>query len=202
MKKIYITVLLVLGLIQFGNAQDSYWSANWDVSMGTGETGEFIENVNFRGFSVEGRFFVKSNFSIGGFLAWDNMYDKQDDLPPIEIEVGGKTGHISGTQLHYLNVVPVLATGHYYLDTKSDMKIYMGAGIGGVYLEQRSDIGLRSYYSDSFGFAVQPEIGTFIPVGYGGSGINFAVRYLYSPSAANLDSLSTLTFAIGFSFMN
>lgn len=202
MKNIYIAVLLLLGVVFTSNAQDSYWSANWDISTGVGTTGDYITNVNFRGFSMEGRFFVKKNITLGGFLAWNTLYDKLTDLPPREIVVDGVIGHISGTQLHYLNVVPVLATTHYYFETKGDSKISIGTGIGGVYVEQRTDLGLNAYYSDSFAFAVQPELSMFLPMGYGGSGVNLAVRYLYGTSTGELDTLSTVSFAIGFGFMN
>lgn len=201
-KKLYIAVLLLLGVVFTSSAQDSYWSANWDISMPVGSTGDYITNVNFRGFSMEGRFFVKKNITLGGFLGWNTLYDKVSDLPPREIEIDGGMGHISGTQLHYLNIVPVLATTHYYFDTKGDAKISIGTGIGGVYVEQRTDLGLKSYYSDSFAFAVQPELGVFLPMGYGGGGVNLAVRYLYGTSAGELESLSTVSFAIGFGFMN
>lgn len=200
MKKIYIIVLVLLGFMNV-QGQESYWSINWDITMTSDETNEFIDEVGYRGLSIEGRYFLKENMSVGGFVAWDNLFDKVTDLPPIEIESNGNKGHISGTQLHYLNVVPILATSHFYLKSNKDLKVFMGVGVGGVYVEQRSDLGLRSFYTDSFEFGVQPEIGVYIPVGYGGSGLNFAVRYLYGTGAGELESLNTLTFAIGFGFM-
>lgn len=202
MKKIYLVVLFVLGACGISNAQESYWAINWDISSAMGETGDFVGGVNFRGVSVEGRYFIKSDLTIGGSLGWNTLYEKQDDLPPIEIEVEDYDGHLSGTQLHYVNTVPVLFTSHYYMEGFGKGKVFLGAGIGGVYAEQRNDIGLRSYYSDSFGFAFQPEIGTMIPIGYAGSGLNVAFKYLYGTSAGELDSLSVLTLSVGFSFLN
>lgn len=204
MKKFYILLLIVCGTINHSVGQGSYWTINWDISTGVGETGDFIQNVNFRGVSVEGRSFISDNVSIGGFFAWDVMYDKVTNAKPIDVNVEGTPGHVSGTRVNYLNILPLLFTSHYYFKSEGTKKptFYVGGGIGGVFVKQRSDIGLSSITDDSFGFGLQPEIGTHIPFGYSGSGMNVALRYLYSPSAASLDTLSTLSLAIGFSFLN
>ncbi len=203
MKKIYLAALLFIGLIVSGNAQTSYWSLNWDISKGIGDTGDYIENVNFRGLSFDGRFFVNEAVTVGGFMAWYTLYDKMTDQPPIEFDNGdGTAGAISGTQSRYLNVFPVLVNTHYYFDTGSNTKVYAGIGLGGVYTEQKTELGLMSIYSDSFAFGAQPEIGVFVPFKYSGTGLNLAVRYLYGSSAGDLDSLSMFSFAIGLGFMN
>jgi len=202
MKKIYLTALLIIGFIVSTNAQQFYWTTNWEISKGVGDTGDFIESVNFRGISFDGRYFINENVTVGGFVSWNALYDKLKNLPPIEFEDDGLVGHVSGTQVHYLNVFPILANMHYFFDADGKIKPYAGIGLGGVYVEQRNDIGFRSFNSDSFGFAAQPEIGVFIPFNsYSGTGINLAVRYLYGSSAGELKSLSMLNFAIGFGFM-
>ncbi|MCF6224098.1 MAG: hypothetical protein L3J34_10270 [Flavobacteriaceae bacterium] len=200
MKKIYLTTILLIGLAFSSNAQ-SFWAVNWDITKGIGETSDFIGNVNFRGGSIEGRYFIKDNLTVGGLVGWSTLYEKVTDLPPIEIEIDGVQGDISGTQLHYLNVVPTLVTSHYFFDSEK-IKPYIGIGLGGVYVEQRNEIGLRSFYSDAFVFGAQPEFGVFIPLSYSSSGINLAMKYLYGSSVGELDSLSILTFSIGFGFMN
>lgn len=200
MKRIYITAILLIGLAINSNAQ-SFWALNWDISKGVGETGDFIGNVNLRGASFDGRYLVNDNLSIGGNLGWKTMYEKLSNQPPVEIENEEIGGAISGTQLHYLNIFPVLLTSHYYFDS-GDVKPYVGIGLGGVWSEQRNDIGLRSNYSDSFGFGVQPEFGVFIPIGYNSTGFNVAAKYLYGTSAGDLDSLGVFTLSIGFAFMN
>lgn len=200
MKKIYITTVLLIGLMFNSNAQ-SFWALNWDITKGAGGTGDFIGNVNFRGLSFDGRVFINDNISVGGQVGWKTMYEKLTDLPPIEIEEDGISGDISGTQMHYLNVFPALVTSHYYFDS-GNVKPYIGIGLGGVWVEQKNEIGLKSFYADSYAFGAQPEIGVFIPFGYSGTGLNLALRYLYGTSVGDLDSLSMFTFAIGIGFMN
>ncbi len=200
MKRIYITAFLLIGLAMNSNAQ-SFWAINWDISTGAGDTGDFIGNVNVRGASLDGRVFINDNFAVGGHLGWSTLYEKLTDLPPIEIEKDGISGEISGTQMHYLNVFPALVTSHYYFES-GNVKPYIGLGLGGVWTEQRNDVGLRSIYADSFAFGVQPEAGVFIPIGLNSSGINLAMKYLYGTSAGDLNSLGLFTFSVGFAFMN
>ncbi len=203
MKKIYITALLLIGMMISANAQHSYWSINWDIAQPMGDAGDFIGKTSFRGISADGRYFVDNKLSVGGFFGWNTLYDKLENQPPYEFQgEDGSIGHISGTQFRYLNVFPVLVTAHYYVETGGKIKPYAGMGIGTVYSEQRVDVGLSSIYSDSWAFGVQPEVGVYIPFGYNGTGINLAVRYLYGTSAGDLNQLSMLNFAIGFGFMN
>jgi len=203
MKKIYLTTLLLIGLIASSNAQQSYWTINWDISKGTGDTGDYIDKVSFSGLSFDGRYFVNEQLTIGGFFAWYGTNDKLKNEPPFEFHQDGTTGHISGTQVRYLNIFPVLITSHYYIESGSSFRPYIGLGLGSVYTEQRTEFGLNSFLSDSWAFGAQPELGAFIPFNsYSGAGINVALRYLYGSSAGELDSLSMFSFAIGFGFMN
>jgi len=203
MKKIYITALLLIGLFVNTNAQQTYWTLNWDISKATSDTGDYIGDIGFRGISFDGRYFVKPQLTIGGFFGWNANNEKLNNGEPFEFQQDGTTGHISGTQVRYLNTLPILVTSHYYMDSKKrSFKPYIGLGIGTVYTEQRTDFGLNSFYSDSWGFGAQPEIGAFIGFNsYSGTGINVALRYLYGSSAGELDSLSMFSLAIGFGFM-
>ncbi len=201
MKKIYLTALLIIGLVFSSNAQSSYWTINWDMSAGMGETGDFVNTFNFRGMSFDGRGFINSNVTIGGFLEWVTLYEKESNLPPYEFGSEDVGGSISGTQSRYLNVFPILVTSHYYFDTGSDTKPYVGIGLGGVYVESRLDLGMNYFYEDTFGFAAMPEVGVYVPFGYSGTGLNLAVRYLYGSAAGDLDTLSMFSFAVGFGFM-
>ncbi|MCD6544487.1 MAG: hypothetical protein J7K34_08255 [Flavobacteriaceae bacterium] len=201
MRKIYLTTLLLIGLIVSGNAQQSFWSLNWDITKGMGDTGDYIGDTNFRGISFDGRYFVNDNLTIGGFASWYALTDKVSNKT-LDFDNGdGTAGSITGTQVRYLNVFPVLINTHYYIDT-GGVTPYFGIGLGTVYSEQRTDFGLSSFYADSWAFGAQPEVGVFVPFGYSGTGLNLALRYLYGSSAGDLDSLSMFSFAIGLGFMN
>ena len=206
MKKIYLTALLLFGLIAGSFAQRSYWTFNWDMNKGLGETGDFVDKFSVRGASVDGRFFINENITVGGFLGWSTLYDKLYDLPPITADLGdGVTADISGTQMRYLNTFPVLINAHYFMGDNGSIRPYAGIGIGTVYTEQRVDLGFHAFIAEKWGFAVQPEIGVFIPIGLNGPGVNLAARYLYGSTTGGMlgmDKLGMFTFAVGFGFMN
>ena len=204
MKKIFITILLVAGLFATSHAQTSLWTANWDIASGSGDTGDFIDETSFGGFSIDGRYFVEENISVGGSMSWQVFNEIYDNLPPIELEgSNGVTGHISGTQYRYSNMFPLLFTGHLYVDTGGSIMPYVGMGIGTIYLEERLDIGLVSFSDDSWGLGLQPSIGVFVPFGASSTGVNLAFKYTYGTNSGLLtDSLSMFNFSIGFGFLN
>ena len=211
MKKTLLITLLFIGTILNSNAQESttkdrntfkyYWSFNWEISKGLGETKNFIEGISFRGGSVDGRYFIREKVTVGGFIALYTLYDESHNEPPYEIELDGLRGDILGTQVRYLNTLPVFANIHYYLNIGEDIKVYGGLGLGAIYVEQRTELGIKSIKEDSWTFGGQPEIGVYIKMGEQGSGINLSARYLYGSSVVDLNSISMLTFAIGFGIM-
>jgi len=161
MKKIFITILLVAGLFATSYAQTSLWTVNWDIATGSGDTGDFIDKTSFGGFSIDGRYFVEENISIGGSMSWQSFNEIYDNLPPVELDgSNGITGHISGTQYRDSNIFPLLFTGQVYVDTGGDIMPYVGMGIGTIYLEERLDIGLVSFSDDSWGLGLNLLLGS------------------------------------------
>ena len=190
---------MLIGFSQISNAQ-SFWAVNWDIGVGTGDTGKFISETSFRGFTIEGRSFIKSNISIGGSFSWQIFKDDSFETTPIEIEnTGGYEGDISGTQYRYINAYPVLVTGHYYFGKESKIKPYVGIGLGTIYLEERLDIGFISVYDYTWGLGIEPAIGMFIPIGMNDLGANIGIKYTYGTNSGDLlDSFSALRFSVGF----
>lgn len=201
MKKIIITALLIVGFTISSNAQSSFWSINWPISTGIGSQKDFIGETSFRGIDVDGRSFVNDNISIGGNISWHVFKEVLRDLPPLEIEKDGIKGDISGTQYRYLNILPILANAHYYVDKSGDLNLYLGIGLGTVYVEERTDIGLTSFQNDSWRFGFQPEIGMFFPFGISTTGANVSLKYLYGTSSSDLNAISMLSLNIGIGFL-
>lgn len=204
MRKIIILTIILFGFIQNSQAQSNLWTVNWDISSAIGSTGDFIDKTGFGGFSIDGRHFIENNISIGGSFSWHVFHEIYGNLPPIEIEVvDGVGGHISGTQYRYANVLPLLVIGHLYVDTGESIKPYVGLGVGTVYMEERVEIGFVALQDNSWGLGIQPSIGAFIPFGVSSSGVNLAIKYTYGTNSGNIiDSVSLLTFSIGFGFLD
>jgi len=199
MKKIVIITLMLISFSQISNAQ-SFWAVNWDIGMGTGDTGKFISETSFRGFTIEGRYFINTKTTIGGSFSWQIFKDNEYVQTPVEIEnSGGIIGDISGTQYRYINAYPVLVTGHYYFAESAAVKPYVGIGLGTIYLEERVDVGLISISDDSWGLGVEPAVGMFIPVGMNDFGFNVGVKYTYGTNSGDFtDNFSAFRFSIGF----
>lgn len=202
MKKILLSTLIITGFAINSNAQSSYWTFSWPISMGIGTTNEYIAKTSFRGFAIDGRGFITDNISIGGEWSWEVFDEIKRDLPPREVTVDGATGHVSGTEYRYLNTIPIFVNSHYYLGQNGAVRAYIGAGIGTTYIDQRTDIGLVTIQSKTWRFGVQPEIGVFIPFGLTGTGVNLSAKYRYSTKTSDADANSMVSFGIGFGFMN
>ncbi len=202
MKKIFLSALIIAGFAINTNAQSSYWAFSWPISMGIGNTNEYIEKTSFRGIAIDGRSFITDNISIGGEWSWEVFDEIKRDLPPREITADGVSGNVSGTEFRYLNTIPIFVNAHYYLGQNGAVRPYIGGGIGTVYVDQRTDIGFISIQSKKWRFGLQPEVGIFVPMGLSGVGVSLKAKYRYATKASDAEAVTMFSFGIGFGFMN
>jgi len=177
MKKIsVIMIAAVIGLVPVAatHAQVGLGSVTWQVSGGLGDTGDFIDEISFIGFGLEGRSYVGKNWSVGVEFDWQ-VWDQQTD-EPIEIE----GGTLSGMQFRYINAFPMLATLHLYAGDIHDFRMYLGVGVGAYYIMKRLQIGLANLEDKDWFFGGGPEFGFLIPMDevhfLASARINYAVR--------------------------
>ncbi|MCB0495805.1 MAG: outer membrane beta-barrel protein [Cyclobacteriaceae bacterium] len=203
MKRITLLAILLSGFAVVSNAQTSYWTISWPVSVGMGATNDYISATSFRGIGISGRSFLTDNLSIGGEGSWEVFNEIKRDLPPRSLDLGnGVYSNISGTEYRYLNTLPLFVNAHYYLGSNGSIRPFAGLGIGTVYVDQRTDIGLLSFQNNNWRFGLQPEIGVFIPFGLSPSGVNLSARYRYGTKASDADAISMFSFTIGLGIMN
>ncbi|MCF6353204.1 MAG: outer membrane beta-barrel protein [Cyclobacteriaceae bacterium] len=202
MKKIFISALIIAGFAINTNAQTSYWTFSWPISMGIGSTNEYIAKTSFRGIAITGASFLTDNISIGGEWSWEVFDEIKRDLPPREVSVDGVPGHVSGTEYRYLNTIPIFVNSHYYLGQNGALRPYVGMGIGTVYVDQRTDIGFVNIQTQTWRFGVQPEVGVFIPMGLSGVGVSLKAKYRYATKASDAEAVNMFSFGLGFGFMN
>ena len=176
-------------------SQVALWNLNYEISFATGETGDFIGTTSFRGGAIEGRGLISEKVSIGGWVSWEVFNEKLDqatyNLEGIDI---------TGVQVRYLNVIPVLVTGHYYLGDFSGVTPYLGLGTGAYKIEQRTEMGLVAIVDDGWHFGFTPEIGAFIPVNTD-FGMNVSARYNYAIKNNDSINFSYLSLTLGFAFL-
>ncbi|MBO9701460.1 MAG: outer membrane beta-barrel protein [Sporocytophaga sp.] len=201
MRKYILPVLMAIVLISAQNtcnAQDNIktlFSYNYGMGFATGDLKSYIDKKLFDGFSVEGRFFINKNISLGLNVGYNDFRKYLNR----EVYSTG-SGNISAVQTRYFNTVPVLATGFYYLNSISAFKPYAGIGIGAyVSNYQKYYSTLESKHTKTcFGF--RPEIGTLIKL-RNGLGLIVSGRYNYATySYQEFSSLNYFELNFGLSF--
>ena len=188
--------LLIIVYATGASAQRYQGVAGIQYSMGstTGESENYIGDFSFRGFSMEYDKFISPQLSIG-FLAGWNIFDEL--LHDATIDVNGST--ISGTQIRFFNVFPILAKFGYFLgNPKSNFRPYASLGVGTYYIMQRLDIGLFHIEKDNWHLGLAPAIGILIPTDYIFLQLN--VRYHYAFAAD--DSITKQPFDISYMTYN
>jgi hypothetical protein len=159
------------------SARDSWGIFNYEISLPSktsvqgSDTSDFVDETSFRGIGFEGRWFTSRNMSMGYSFDWNVLHDKTGD--PITFD--GTT--VSGTQDRTINTFPMLVTGHYYMGPEN--MFFAGLGAGLYYQEQRWDVGVFSFDSETWHFGFAPEIGISHEIDYDVRAV-LALRYNYA----------------------
>ena len=187
--RVVVASFMLVGAVaraQYGSEglrqSQTIWALNWEVAGPIGDFKNYVSDWSLRGFSLEGRYLVTKNISVGGsfsFNRWEQTYN-QISVP---IQLTGLNGIATGPVYRYADMFALRALVHYYLGQLGDrFQPYLGAGIGGVWDYSYQQIADLSYTQNNFNFIVSPEIGVIITLMTGSTslGINFAFRYTYT----------------------
>ncbi len=193
--KIYFTIIVLAVTLTYTAAQSSLFTIAYSTAAPLGSTGDYISNYSWRGMSIEGRYFIQTNMSLGFYTAW-NVFNQS--LTDHEQDFGN--GFLYGKQYRYINAYPILMVGHYHFLPNSAVRPYLGAGIGTYSMNRRTEMGL--YYSEtkSWHFGVQPEAGLWFDVApY--VNLMIAAKYNYAVKTNKSDAYSFLNINIGMTFV-
>ncbi len=193
-KRMYLILVAVILLPAAAFTQSSMFTVNWDVSFPTGTTSDYINNTSFRGVSFEGMKFINDNIAIGGMIGWEVFKEKKNDET---WEGNGVT--VTGTQVRYLNMLPLLVVGRYFLKGLDEVAPYIGLGLGTHRSLQRTEIGHVAFENNNWHLGFAPEVGIFIPMNFN-MGLNLAAKYQYAVESSK-SQYSYFNLAIGFSFL-
>ncbi|GAL85208.1 hypothetical protein Cpin_2233 [Sporocytophaga myxococcoides] len=165
------------------------------MGFASGDLKSYIDKKLFDGFSIESRYFINKNLSVGlnlGYNDFRKYFDRQ--------EYPTASGNISAVQTRYFNTVPVLATGFYYLNSISAFKPYAGIGIGAFVSNYQKYLSTLESKHTKTSFGLRPEIGTLINL-KNGLGLIVSGRYNYATySYQEFSSLGYFEFNFGLSF--
>ena len=179
MKWLYSSILILI--ITASVSAQSLGSITYNVSFPSGNLKDYVNDMSWRGFGMEGRWFSNKNISFGLSFAWTVFDQRTTEL--IQIVNEGVSGAVSGTQVRVVNSLPILATAHYYTGKRRDQfRFYFGTGAGMYYIKQRLEIGLVAFNSDNWHFGLAPEAGVLISLNRDFTMI-FNAKYNYAFSA-------------------
>lgn len=193
--KIYLSLLLLTGTIVYTSAQSSLFTISYSTGAPLGKTGDYIENYSWRGISVEGRYFIEKDLSLGFYVGWNVFHQRL-----LNYEQQFENGVLYGNQYRYINAYPILMVAHYHLLPDASVRPYVGAGLGVYSMNRRTEMGL--YYSEtkSWHFGIQPEAGLWFDVA---PYVNLMIgaKYNYAVKAQKADAYSFLNVNIGMTFV-
>jgi len=174
MKRIVIVAAaaLMVGVTGEARAQDWFWGGAYSMALPMSKTKDFNEGLSFRGITVEGRKLMNENVSVGLSFGWHIMNDVRTGT--LEFE----NAALNGTFYTYTNAFPMFVNAHYYVGQKGGIRPFLGANVGAAIVERRAEVGLVAFSEDNWRFAVAPEAGVVIPLGWYVRGL-LSARYHY-----------------------
>lgn len=196
MKKIFAIVIFcsLVGMTGVFSQTENHLSIQYDMSFGIGDLGDYIAAPSFRGASAQYRYAVTDNVLVGIDAAWNVFYEKRD-----YDSYTYKTMTVSGVQYRYQNQVPLLASVDYLFIPDKDFQPYIGLGIGTMYSERNTEMGIWSSEENPWQFAVKPEIGFLYKFAYG-SAFKLSAKYYNGFKAGDLENQGYFTVSAGFAF--
>ena len=210
MKKILIIAILFFGGIFTANAQyNSFWSFNWQMSQGSGDMGEYINEFSPRGFEIEGKYFVSPQIAFGGKVAWSSVYEqKARDTYKYD-----ENSSVNSLQRRYLYSMPIMVNASWFpmeYDNENMFFPYISVGAGTIWTQQETDNGLYYTSNEQWSWVVNPEVGAIIKIG-NAFGLNLKAGYTYGTfdslkgsvdgKLPTIENYGMMNYSIGFTFM-
>jgi hypothetical protein len=154
-------VSIVIAVAGTANAQsyDVWFMMTYDPSMAVGDTKDFVSNLGYFGFGVEGKTFRNANLAWGFVAEWHNMYEKTSETAQVDNVT------ITGTQRRFLDSIPLLLGAYYHLGSrKNRIRPYGAIKAGPYWIYQRLEVGtVKINITRGWHLGVAPEVGiTFL----------------------------------------
>lgn len=155
-----------------------YGSVTYQLGIPIGNTHSYIQDVAWRGIGVDLQWMVKPNLSVGVALGWNVFFENVTTTitDPNGSPTNGTGVAVTGNQDRSINFFPLLADVRFLPKLKSNVRPFIGAGIGGYITTQYLGIGLYGFDKTAFLFGLAPELGVLVPI-EGGAAIQISARY-------------------------
>jgi opacity protein-like surface antigen len=193
MKKIFL-ILSIAGTATLSTFGQGLWSVSYDMGVPLGDFSDFIAKASFRGFSINGNYFVTDNITVGGTFHWSGYHEH---IPRSTYQP--EDGSVTGEVWKNMYFVPLLINARYILGAAGQVQPYGGIGMGPCYVEQSTQVGSYADSPRNWKFGLAPEAGVFIPFGGRDMGLNLKATYnAVFYNIGDISTLSYLQFSVGF----
>ncbi|MGB5674488.1 MAG: outer membrane beta-barrel protein [Gemmatimonadota bacterium] len=206
-KGIIASLALILVFSGEAKAQDWWWGITYQMSAASSlptnsdSDVNFIEDYSFRGFGIDARYVASrdAKYSIGFNVGW-NVLNEKNDFGSERNTISLENADVTGTQLRYLNSVPLMANASYYFGSRGGIRPYVGLNAGTYYIERRVDIGVVGIVEDNWHFGWAPEVGLVVPLGRPEFALLTTIRYNWAFSAGGTGDQKYWGFNIGIAY--
>jgi hypothetical protein len=165
---------------------------SYPITFPTGNLHGYTNNVSFRGISFEMAKRTSAETNTGLEVGWNVFYQHVDKKVYQE-----GSASVTGVQYRYTNAVPLIFGTRYYAVTHSNaVHPFMGIGMGTTYINRTTNFGLYQVVTDSWQFAIRPELGLDFPNHHGGS-LFIAAKYFLNFNTTRLDGQPWFSLNIG-----
>ena len=175
------------------SGQDVIWKMAYEVAFPFSNTKEFTDQVSWRGVSMDVDRLINDNVAVGLGFSWGVFVEKEPDS---DYQLDNNM-LVHGTQVRYINNIPMLARFSWYQPTGS-FETYFTAGVGTVWQQQRREIGLWAFEDNYWQFALSPEAGIIFPIAR--SYLTAKVKYMQGFKTSEAPALSYLGIGVGFAW--
>ena len=193
MKRIIIFALIIATVAGARAQEFSMVNFSWNVSLPMSDQSDFISDASLRGFSMGGVKMITPYIGVGGSFSWEVFNER---------ESGTFTNSdgivISGLQLRYMNVLPIMANVRYFLGEDGSIRPFFGLGVGTIRGRKRIEMGIFVVEDNTWHFGLEPEAGVLIPFGISGWGASLSMKFDYGVKSNDI-TYSYMGFKIGLS---
>ncbi len=185
-------ILLVSVLWTAGMFAQSFTSISYPISIPFGASADQVGKTSFRGMGIDFAYLLNPTISLGFHTSLSTFYQQED-----EGRIVLNQGEITGKQYRYINAVPMYASARYVFNKDNTLISFFGLGIGTMWSERRTDMGMYSLQDKAWRFALSPEAGIMVGVPTYDLGLNLGVRYNYGFKTSDSEAEQYLSFIIG-----
>ena len=180
--------------------KSTYYNIDWQLN-----TPVFTDYANVTsgwGMNFEGGYYVSSKIAVGLY----GSFHTNNEYVETQVLQLNSSSSLYTDQVQSIFQIPFGALIKYRFVEDSMFEPYVTAKLGTNYVRMSSINNVLDFYSDSWGFNAQPEVGVSIfPSAHNRTGIHLALYYSYSTNqnqclVYNLNGLNNVGFNIGITF--